>query len=82
MTTMMTMTRTATDGNATVDSLRLEALVSDLCARGISALHSSREGEFLFSCNASTAAPIVALAVRFAPDGAVQSAFKKEFVFD
>jgi hypothetical protein len=37
MTTMMTMmTRTATtDGDATVvDALRLEALVSDLCARG------------------------------------------------
>ena len=79
MTTMMTMmTRTNSDGDATVvDALRLEALVSDLCARGSRALHSSCMGEFLFSRDASTTAPIVALAVRFAPDGAVQSAFTR-----
>ena len=82
MTTMMTtmMTRTNSDGDATVvvvDALRLEALVSDLCARGYRALRSSRSGEFLFSRDASTTAPIVALAVRFAPDGAVQSAFTR-----
>ena len=80
MTTMMMMTRTNSDGDATavvVDALRLEALVSDLCARGYRALHSSRSGEFLFSRDASTTAPIVALAVRFAPDGAVQSAFTR-----
>jgi hypothetical protein len=81
MMTMMTMTHTATattDGDATiVDALRHEALVSDLCARGYRALYSSRRGEFLFSCDASTTAPIVALAVRFAPDGAVQSAFTR-----
>jgi hypothetical protein len=77
---MMTMmTRTNSDGDATVvvDALRLEALVSDLCARGYRALHSSRSGEFLFSRDASTTAPIVALAVRFAPDGSVQSAFTR-----
>jgi hypothetical protein len=51
--------------------------VSDLCARGHRALHSSRSGEFLFSRDASTIAPIVALAVRFAPDGSVQSAFTR-----
>jgi hypothetical protein len=39
--------------------------VSELCALGFSALPSSREGEFLFSRNASTTAPIVAMAVRF-----------------
>ena len=80
MTTMMTtMTRTNSDGDATVvvDALRLEALVSDLCARGYRALRSSRSGEFLFSRDASTTAPIVALAVRFAPDGSVQSAFTR-----
>ena len=79
MTTMMTMmTRTNSDGDATVvDALRLEALVSDLCARGYRALHSSRSGEFLFSRDASTTAPIVALAVRFAPDGSVQSGFTR-----
>ena len=78
MTTMMTvMTHTATDGDATIDALRLEALMSDLCACGYRALHSSRRGEFLFSRDASTTAPIVALAVRFAPDGAVQSAFTR-----
>jgi hypothetical protein len=49
--------------------------VSDLCAHGYRALHSSPKGEFLFSSDASTTAPIVALAVRFAPDGSVQSAF-------
>ena len=79
MTTMM-MTRTNSDADATavvVDALRLEALVSDLCARGYRALHSSRSGEFLFSRDASTTAPIVALAVRFAPDGSVQSAFTR-----
>jgi hypothetical protein len=79
MMTMMTMTRTATnDGDVTVvDALRLEALVSALCARGYRALHSSRKGEFLFSRDASTTAPIVALAVRFAPDGSVQSGFTR-----
>jgi hypothetical protein len=80
MTMMMTHTTapaTTTDGDATVDALRPEAVVSDLCARGYRALHSSREGEFLFSRNASTTAPIVALAMRFAPDGAVQSAFTR-----
>jgi hypothetical protein len=51
--------------------------VSDLCARGYRALHSSRSGEFLFSRDASTTAPIVALAVRVAPGGAVQSAFTR-----
>ena len=71
---MMTMmTRTNRDG----DALRLDALVSDLCARGYRALHSSRSGEFLFSRDASITAPIVALAVCFAPDGSVQSAFTR-----
>jgi hypothetical protein len=78
MTTMMTMmTRTNSDGDSTLDALRLEVLVSDLCARGYRALHSSRRGEFLFSRDASTTAPIVALAVRFAADGSVQSAFTR-----
>jgi hypothetical protein len=79
MTMMMTHTAATTDGDATivVDALCLEALVSDLCARGYRALRSSRKGEFLFSSDASTTAPIVALAVRFAPDGSVQSAFTR-----
>jgi hypothetical protein len=38
--------------------------VSELCARGFRALPSSRKGEFLFSRDASTTAPIVAMAVR------------------
>jgi hypothetical protein len=55
MMTMMTMTRTTSDDDATVvDALRLEALVSDLCARGYRSLHSSRKGEFLFRRDAST----------------------------
>jgi hypothetical protein len=71
----MTMTPTTTTDNATVDALRLEALVSELCARGFHALPSSREGEFLFSRDASTTAPIVAIAVRFsvAADGRVRA---------
>jgi hypothetical protein len=72
---MMTTTAATTTDNATVDALRLEAIVSDLCARGFRALPSSREGEFLFSRDASTTAPIVAMAVRFvvAADGSVRT---------
>jgi hypothetical protein len=65
MTMMMTHTTAtaATDGDATaVYALRLEALVSELCARGYRALYSSRKGVFLFSRDASTTAPIVAAA--------------------
>jgi hypothetical protein len=80
MMTMMTQT-TDNDSNATVDALRLGALFSELCARGFRALPSSREGEFLFSRDASTTAPIVTMAVRFsvAADGRVrvQSGFTR-----
>jgi hypothetical protein len=75
----MTMTPTATTDSATVDALRPEALVSELCAHGFRALPSSRKGEFLFSRDASTTTPIVAMPVRFsvAADGrvCVQSGF-------
>ena len=78
----MTMTMTPTTDNATVDALRLEALVSELCARGFRALPSSRKDEFPFSRDASPTAPFVAMAVRFfsvAADGRVrvQSGFTK-----
>jgi hypothetical protein len=83
MMTMMTHI-TDNDSNATVDALRLEARVSELCARGFHALpfKLSRKGEFLFSRDASTTAPIVAMAVRFfsvAADGRVrvQSGFTR-----
>ena len=60
----------------------LERVMDDLYARGIRALPSSREGEFHFSRDASTTAPIVAMAVRFffvAADGRVrvQSGFTR-----
>jgi hypothetical protein len=51
--------------------------VSELCARGYRTLRSSRKGEFFFSRDASTTAPIVAMAVRFAPDGSEQSGFTR-----
>jgi hypothetical protein len=49
--------------------------VSEQCAHGFRALPSSREGEFLFSRDASTTAPIVAMAVHFfvAADGSVRA---------
>jgi hypothetical protein len=60
----MMMTMFPTTNNAMMAAL-LEAIVKDKCARRIRALPSSREGEFLFSRDASTTVPIVAMAVRF-----------------
>jgi len=76
MTTMMTRTGAWTT-TETMAAL-LERVMDDLYARGIRALYShAEECDFLFSRDASTTAPIVALAVRFAPGGAVQSAFTR-----
>jgi hypothetical protein len=67
---MMTMTTTATptdnDSRATMPLMTplFWRILDDLHQRGIRALPSSREGEFLFSRDASTTAPIVAMAVR------------------
>jgi hypothetical protein len=68
MTTMMTLTRTATDGDATADALRLEALVSDLCAR---LPRAPLVAKGRVPLQPRRVHPIVALAVRFAPDGSV-----------
>jgi hypothetical protein len=76
----MMMTMTPTTNNAMMAALLeggVEAIVKEKGARGIRALPSSREGEFLFSRDASTTAPIVGMAVRFVRgvSSGAQSAF-------
>jgi hypothetical protein len=58
-------------------SAKLERVMDDLHVRRIRALPSPREGEFLFSRDASTTAPIVATAVAFVGDEEVLKAFTR-----
>jgi hypothetical protein len=52
-------------------------LIDALFARGVRAVPSARAGEFLYTRDASSSPIIIATAVRFADDGAVDKAFTR-----
>jgi hypothetical protein len=78
MSRTLTLTATTTTAEAPKPSPSLidARLIDALFARGVRAVPSARAGEFLYTRDASSS-PIIATAVRFADDGAVDKAFTR-----
>jgi hypothetical protein len=80
MSRTLTLTATtaplASAAEAPKPSLIDARLIDALFARGVRAVPSARAGEFLYTRDASSS-PIIATAVRFADDGAVDKAFTR-----
>ena len=72
------MTTTATLTTTEMMSALLERVMDDLYARGIRALYSRFECDFLFSRDASTTARVVAMAVRFYAEFGAVKAFTRD----
>jgi hypothetical protein len=77
MSRTLTLTATTTAEAPKPSPLIDARLIDALFARGVRAVPSARAGEFLYTRDASSSPIIIATAVRFADDGAVDKAFTR-----